>query len=1666
MDECLAYILDQVALDGAQGAEPTRFSGFIHEYYSRSGQVQLVDDAFTSLVWDLLIGHKDFVPSEKVENGDKGTIDYRPCETALQSLSACMAHYGDRLRLCASYEHQWQALTGGPPDPIKIPKSQFALLGGVSRHRERGIALPLLYASVGQDKRSAPQRCKSLAEIGLIRGTDIIHNKSQTVLYTHWRYLEGDGFTPLSVVTAARNGPDIELGTWRIAIMKELHKHPNNTFAVQDLLKVFKLDDKSVHKRKRKHMLQQLHMLAHNRWIDLFMSPAKFDSLGRPVHTRVATALRQFDVAEAQQQSWSWLTVRPLLAMADPAEGAHVDPALLQEDEAAMNGADEEDDEDGDGAPAWGLHDPDQQQQILTFQKGRSTENQIVEAISRSGAQGTCSDTLLHRDFGFSFKRPIAELLRRLMPEADGSLQVEQFADLAGCWEKEMSGRVKQYRYYSSRDCPEKARARFPPVTAKTGHFRECDVQQLHSASDPPITALVVSSESFKAMQVKARKGRASSAATGSAQGSPIVPKKRGRPKKVVPEDVDDDDEDFVPRSTKKARKSKVAKEVVDLTAEDNAMDIAGSPEVINVDDDEEEIGRPKRSSRGRGKRRAAEEATARTLADKTDESLRASAIELDTAHTLTALSRSMSADRRRSESADEEHGRIPRAIRSAVPIHEPIFESTIEQGSSLSAIDATPSSFIDPQLDPDSARLRGAETMQDRPKASSSAPMVAADSPTPKVRRVRLKGRTPFFSEDNDHRAPRQEALMQFIEQNDGIFIFSARSQRKLKDAWSEVSGLPAGLDKRPLLSDLERLKNQGLLAVKTVSGAIKEGHKRIWDKRMFYLPDVDVETERVQELIKQDYAWQPTNAHVKIDLPVQDNVDFEVFAPQASQEEAADAPPLRSIQDLIREREEEKQQARLQREAERLAAKESKLQERLAVQEEARLAKQTLRDQKKLERLRERDVAKAAAQSDKPSRRPRKVSTKTATTEPKTPRRAAQSAEVSVADNDEEIAADIDFNEEQVAPDPVNDESVTGSVSNSPVRQRTRRLRRNKTVERRMQKVFVPRHDPDVLQSDNDTEDEHEARALRRRKLLDFSALEDDSLIRAIVILQTFFAPDREKHTLNLDWAVVNSVVPGRAADQMHARWAALRTRKLVDPYRQFFESAVFIDGYNEAVAAGKLPALPEECTSELDLSPYVKFSRQFDLRKCHVLRKALPASIEELEDQYDLPLGHDPGINLRTYFNLPTHATRLTALCGHAFVSRDNGAEIENQAAEDVGQDAEEQQPSDSPQMRKSRGQAETCADDATNTAASTKFSRALENQKVRAAIKAIVIAQEVNHDSDAARDALLSAANGSQALIESELQALMSARMLAMHKTRGLSLRESLRRWVVSEQMRARLKPLLPVRVYLQTAEIATQYEAPGHVVQFDPLGDRPYAMAFLEGVAQDKIELASQFAWTTGGLTNDYHVRRIETNRADFDVTLHGAATETQLAVRPTRISLDDVVPCWRRHGGDGPCYFVGSDGKVYPSTLRSAIALVFGKLLERGASTAQEVARVLFPALERIEVDTIIDLLQQAGAVVVIKNEASDRLVEGDAGDGENDAAGMEPAIRLAAGHFFAMPSPTEEELALKKKPQQSREDTVEGEPEQEQDAQAEEDAEEQEREDEAAADEEGEGED
>ncbi|KAL9004409.1 MAG: hypothetical protein Q9188_002767 [Gyalolechia gomerana] len=242
LDNLIRHLLEEVALCGDYGAGPSDFVNYVNGYYAGikdsndgtrgiSSNATAVDRKFLEKVWGWLTRHPEIEVGEDgwannlslseaerqsasaeaqhhevldhavptPEPGKDRSTDPSPAREATQESGHALPNVhgttpsskaSGHLRIYASLERRWQAIAGHAPDPIKIPRLDFACLSIIAVHGEKGILQPDLVRISQQDKRSVPERTRRLHDGGYISKVPVLINRSHTSKLTLKRYVK------------------------------------------------------------------------------------------------------------------------------------------------------------------------------------------------------------------------------------------------------------------------------------------------------------------------------------------------------------------------------------------------------------------------------------------------------------------------------------------------------------------------------------------------------------------------------------------------------------------------------------------------------------------------------------------------------------------------------------------------------------------------------------------------------------------------------------------------------------------------------------------------------------------------------------------------------------------------------------------------------------------------------------------------------------------------------------------------------------------------------------------------------------------------------------------------------------------------------------------------------------------------------------------------------------------------------------------------------------------------------------------------------------------------------------------------------------------------------------------------------------------------------------
>ncbi|KAI5853861.1 B-block binding subunit of TFIIIC-domain-containing protein [Tricharina praecox] len=285
----LNYVLEEVAIDGAEGTDVEELFKYVNDFYVKSRQER---HYVGELLWaDQLEGRKEDGDEDMAGDGDEAAAERdriaAECwgtpnvkeefqeyvwgllrqqkdfnvgpknESRGMSLGEIVDKWRENkddanLRVYASEDRRWRTLTGHGPDPKRVPNAVFKCLEVIGKHREQGLIQPDLTKITGQDKKSIAGRTTLLKEMGYIEKVAVLAKSMNTskLTLTKFAYLRdrklaqdhkddsGLKGKPASSKSSERwTGETIHLESLIRAIIAELKNAKNGVIQRGDLKK-------------------------------------------------------------------------------------------------------------------------------------------------------------------------------------------------------------------------------------------------------------------------------------------------------------------------------------------------------------------------------------------------------------------------------------------------------------------------------------------------------------------------------------------------------------------------------------------------------------------------------------------------------------------------------------------------------------------------------------------------------------------------------------------------------------------------------------------------------------------------------------------------------------------------------------------------------------------------------------------------------------------------------------------------------------------------------------------------------------------------------------------------------------------------------------------------------------------------------------------------------------------------------------------------------------------------------------------------------------------------------------------------------------------------------------------------------------------------------------
>ncbi|BFZ54153.1 hypothetical protein PYCC9005_001185 [Savitreella phatthalungensis] len=1570
MDDCLRFVLDELAIDGEGGATPKRFWQIVGQYWDKLGVHQNVDDAYRNYFWKLLLERPEFVPCHQTSEGK-----LLPCKQDLSTWADCWTRHGETLRLCVSEECLWQALTGHGPDYARVQPMMLTLLSAVSRARENGIMLIDLYTSTGQDKRSAPGRCKKLADLGLIIGTSVIMQRARTMHYRHWRYSK--------VPTTELENADLNLSAFRLSMIEALKQRNGHAMKSDDLRVVLGCSTKKAGDVRARAYNTTLAALAEHGYIELCKTRTGLARNNEPILSRVVTLIKDYDPAVADKEDWRGVS----LAIKDEVDEDEAND-ILQGDERVPLPAE----------PAI----LQSSSSDAGLRKGEVPEATVVEAIARSGTDGVSSADVVSQITGSRYTRAAEWLLRRLLLVKSEDEYMAEYSDMGICEIPEVIGRTRQSRYFSIMNVPKNmVQAVLPhtPVSPRAGELPPIDYSRLApvgrderemEVDDLELSAnsLVVSSSPSALISVRPR-GRPPGKRSATKDSiAPTTPKRpRGRPRKdaqpmnIALPSIEPGSVSSLAETAETERSAEPA-ELAD-NAKRQEPPIVIDPELFREP----------------------------PMADTP-------------CHTPTQVecpitngpTQSIDAVSPAPVEADgDREPAIPalEAVAPATPIrqHFTLKRSTTPR-SSVRNDDRT-RQRRDELLDYVEAKCQGVFSTTNFDRIALHDYQLARQKTRPDKRTIQTDLRQLVLDGRLVEYNVTMQDIMAYVDLRKAVKSEASLFARPdlSRDAAIGI------LEMRWKNREEQALQNTGTLETREIEGLevlpyVRRGVQRT-EHQIFTSVDNAIELERQRRA--EEVRRTGLKTRDRLDSVRQRKPRETVPRPNVTQ---ANMPHIdRDVQRRVAQRRiaqtDEREALQRDQDALRRAEKQERAAEREADKEIRLIEREAERTQRMAEREADRTrraIARAAARAALEARKLKLKQERKTESQKRKQRASLPHAFLNLSeeeDDDEDEDDDDDNNDDDDDDDDDEEdndddddedqeddnEDETDDIDNDSPGTGAQRRRGGSRVDRihasraagpsplararsrrpRAQKQDAGRYEAGGR---SDTDSETDRRERTRHAGPPISAQQEDRLLRAAFLSQVYFQEGVHNKRANIDWHAMRRLVPELSERDLNARYLSIRHRPRTNALLGFINSAFFAERCNDAIEQGRLPPFPQPGTQDVDLSPYVEFSRLFDVQQRFAVGHELPEDPDDIEAVLDL--GQEESQIFNRYFAFGSNFVRMEEIVGQAFVEEDEDDEEEKETRNDQGTSEADITPDLRPEDGAQGSKMERSGNEAPEVV----------HVRVRAATKGMLAGLGVKWDYKAARKAMLRTARGDRQLITNVIRELQEDQTLA-RPSRHIGDPVSAGgtpSWVFSDKYRAFLEPVIPIAALHSASQYSTQWpqELAG---RSDPIEipltcGRSMALAAIEMLVAGQLGLATTTQWSLEGLLRGYHVKSIDgsrTNRTNLLELPMQDDTATSIAWREDQrqVTVSEVVRAWRVHGGSGPSLLVGVDGKPDEQMIQKLLSKVMGMFVERGAATLNALRSFMAKDLEPPELITLIDVLTNVG--VLRRHEETNR---------------------------------------------------------------------------------------
>ncbi|KAI9671497.1 MAG: hypothetical protein M1817_003548 [Caeruleum heppii] len=460
LDHLITHLLAEIALCGEKGATVTDFVGYVHAFYPQQSQTlssipandvsdpsvhveetssraspqeiscdasvvdhqeavalkPVVDHPFIARVWQWLTTHRDV----SLENaGDQKTITFDEAQALDGRRAADASNVAnapddeskpEKVRVRASQDRIWTALTGHGMDWARVPRFEFNLLTAIASYGAKGVTQPELGRVTGQDKRSLPKRTDMLHSKGYIVKRPIFIKNFRTS-HLVLRRLAGSTIPDQDDASAATHekedppeqrpwtGSSMDVIAVLRATFEELKRTPIITY--NDLKKnlgIFYLPWQA------NMFARSIRKLEYSGYVKRTYAASMY-SFGDHVHRCVKL------IREPLPHEWEVLWDRNKELFRNDAvqtnDNSKADAGEEEDDEIVTAGADR----DNVGA----IKELQEVARILPqWRPEKPIANQLFDLIHASGLQGSSTMSLKTRCVGSAYRRPLETALDRL----------------------------------------------------------------------------------------------------------------------------------------------------------------------------------------------------------------------------------------------------------------------------------------------------------------------------------------------------------------------------------------------------------------------------------------------------------------------------------------------------------------------------------------------------------------------------------------------------------------------------------------------------------------------------------------------------------------------------------------------------------------------------------------------------------------------------------------------------------------------------------------------------------------------------------------------------------------------------------------------------------------------------------------------------------------------------------------------------------------------------------------------------------------------------------------------------------------------------------------------------------------------------------------------------